>query len=104
MDHSATGILPDGSVFDSQGLMWQAQWEQGRVAVYAPDGALVQSVPVCGPNSSCPAFGGPDLTTLFCSTAMEHMSNAARATHPDAGKMFHLPGAGRGLPEPQVNS
>ncbi len=101
-DHSATGLLPDGSIFDAEGLMWQAQWEQGRVAVYQMDGSLVKTVPVCGPNSSCPAFGGDGLTTLFCTTAMEHMSPAERAANPDAGKMYYLPDAGKGVAEPQV--
>lgn len=101
-DHSASGILPDGAVFDAQGLMWQAQWGAGHVAVYQMDGTLVRTVPVCGPHSSCPAFGGADLSTLFCTTAMEHMSAADRATFPDAGKVFALPGAGKGLAEPQV--
>lgn len=102
MDHSATGILPDGSIFDADGLMWQAQWGSGHVAVYQMDGTLVNTVPVCGPHSSCPAFGGDGLTTLFCTTAMEHMSPADRTAMPDAGKVFSLPNAGKGLPEPQV--
>ena len=76
--------------------------EQGRVAVYQMDGSLVKTVPVCGPNSSCPAFGGEGLTTLFCTTAMEHMSAAERTANPDAGKMFYLPDAGKGVAEPRV--
>ena len=82
--------------------MWQAQWEQGRVAVYDMAGTLVKTVPVCGPNSSCPAFGGEGLTTLYCTTAMEHMTAADRAAFPDAGKVFYLPDAGKGVPEPRV--
>lgn len=101
-DHSASGLLPDGSVFDASGLMWQAQWGAGRVAAYQMDGTQVQSVPVCGPHSSCPAFGGEGLTTLFCTTALEGMSAQDRADHPDAGKVFCLPGAGQGLAEPAV--
>ncbi len=101
-DHSATGILPDGSIFDADGLMWQAQWGEGRVAVYQMDGTLVKTVPVCGPHSSCPAFGGEGLTTLFCTTAMEHMSPGARLAQPDAGKVFCLPEAGKGVAEPRV--
>ncbi len=101
-DHSTTGLLPDGSIFDAAGLMWQAHWGEGRVAVYQMDGSLVKTIPVCGPHSSCPAFGGEGLTVLFCTTAMEHMSPGARAAQPDAGKVFCLPNAGQGLPEPQI--
>ncbi len=101
-DLSATGIVPDGAVFDADGLMWQAQWGMGRVAVYDRAGTLLQTLPVCAPQASCPAFGGDDLTTLFCTTAMEHMSDKDRAAFADAGKVFSQPGAGKGLAEPQV--
>jgi sugar lactone lactonase YvrE len=101
-DHSPAMIYPDGSVFDGEGRLWQAQWGQGRVVVYGPDGALLRTVPVCGPHSSCPAFGGAGLTTLYCTTALEHMSQADRAAQPDAGKVFHLPNAGKGLAEPRI--
>lgn len=101
-DHSATGLLADGAIFDAAGLMWQAQWGAGRVAVYQMDGTLVKTIDVCGPQASCPAFGGEGLTTLFCTTALEHMTAADRAAHPDAGKVFYLPNAGKGLAEPQV--
>lgn len=102
LDFTGTDIYPDGAVTDAQGNFWNAQWGQGRVACYAPQGAFLSAVNVGAPHSSCPAFGGPELTTLFCTTALEEMSDAARAAHPDAGKLFAGPVATRGLPEPNV--
>ena len=65
------GFNPDGSVVDADGALWNAQWGAGRVARYLPDGTLDRIVKVGGMHASCPAFGGPDLQTLFVTTACE---------------------------------
>lgn len=102
LDLSAEALLPDGCTIDAEGNAWLAQWGMGRVAVYAPDGSFLRAIHVGGPHSSCPAFGGADLTTLFVTTAQEGMDAPALAAHPDAGKTFAAPHAGQGRPEPQV--
>jgi sugar lactone lactonase YvrE len=101
-DFTGTGIYPDGAVTDAAGNLWNAQWGASRVAAYAPDGTFLREVPVGAAHSSCPCFGGPDLTTLFCTTALEEMTKAAIAAAPDAGKVFVTPDVAKGLPEPQV--
>lgn len=102
LDLGPQGLTPDGAVICAEGLFWNAQWGASRVAAYAPDGTLVKTVPVPAPHSSCPAFGGPDLSVLYVTTAQEGMSAASLAAHPGAGRTFAIEGAGRGLPEPQV--
>jgi sugar lactone lactonase YvrE len=102
LDLRAEGLNPDGAVVDVEGVLWLAQWGAARVAAYGPDGQFLRAVPVGAPHSSCPAFGGPEMTTLFVTTAREGMSDQALAACPDAGKVFALPGIARGLPEPQV--
>ena len=102
LDLRQQGLYPDGAVIDAEGRFCNAQWGAGRVAVYAPDGSFLHEHPFPAPHTSCPAFGGPDLTTLFCTTALEEMSADAIAAAPDAGKTFALPNAGKGLPEPRV--
>ena len=102
VDLRAEGLNPDGAVTDADGNLWSAQWGASRVACYSPAGAFLRAVPIDAPHTSCPAFGGPDLTTLFCTTALQHMSPRVRAAHPDAGKTFAVEKAGRGLPEPRV--
>jgi sugar lactone lactonase YvrE len=103
LDLTADGLNPDGAVIDAEGRFWNAQWGAGRVAAYAPDGRFVTSVETPGaPHASCPAFGGPGMTTLFITTAREGLDAAARAANPASGQVFAFPGIARGLPEPQV--
>ena len=101
LDLRAEGLEPDGAVIAADGTLWLAQWGASRVAAYAPDGTYLTSVPFDAPHTSCPAFGGPDLTTLYCTTALEHMGATARANHPDSGKTFAATGIATGLPEPR---
>ncbi len=102
LDLAPQGLNPDGAVVDAAGLLWMAQWGAGRVAAYAPDGALVRTVEFDAPHTSCPAFGGPDLTTLFCTSAQEGLDAAARAANPQSGKVFAATNIARGQPEHRV--
>lgn len=103
LDLKPEGLNPDGAVIDAEGIFWNAQWGAGRVAAYAPDGRLLRAIDVLGaPQTSCPAFGGPDYTTLHVTTAYEHMDAATRAKHPASGQVFAFDGVAKGLPEPQV--
>jgi sugar lactone lactonase YvrE len=103
IDLDRAGLNPDGAVVDAEGRFWNAQWGAGRVAAYGPDGAFLEAVETPGAlQSSCPAFGGPDLSTLYVTTALEHMDAEARAKHPASGQVFAFPNVAKGLPEPQV--
>ena len=96
------GPEPDGAVIDAGGLMWLAKWGAAQVGVYGPDGSLQHSISFDAPHTSCPAFGGPDLSTLYCTTALEGMDDAARAAYPLAGMTFTAPTTTRGQPENRV--
>lgn len=102
LDLSGEGLNPDGAVIDAEGNMWVAQWGAGRVAAYDPRGTFVKAVTVGAPHSSCPAFGGADLSTLYCTTAQEGMDADTLKAHPQAGMVFVAEGAGRGQAEPAV--
>lgn len=96
-DLAAEGLNPDGAVIDTEGCLWNAQWGAGRVARYAPDGRLLAAHEVPAAQSSCPAFGGSALDTLFVTSAAEN--DPAEG----AGLTWRLDGIGvRGRPEPQV--
>jgi sugar lactone lactonase YvrE len=69
VDLRAEALSPDGSVVDATGNLWNAQWGASRVACYSPEGTFLRAVAVPASQSSCPAFGGPDLRTLFVTTA-----------------------------------
>ena len=91
----------DGAVIDAEGNIWNAQWDGWRIAKYAPDGLLLEEVPINAAHTSCPAFGGPDLTTLFCTTAGGRVTEADREKSPDHGKLFATETTTKGQAEHQ---
>lgn len=93
---------PDGAVTDSEGCLWNAQWGSARVARYGPDGRLLGTVELPTDHTSCPAFGGPDLTTLFVTSATQKLSETQSWAQIHAGQTFAIPAAGHGKPEPRV--
>ena len=82
IDLRGTEFRPDGAVVDTQGNLWNAQWGVGRVAGYDPTGAFLESFSFAARQTSCPAFGGKDMKTLFCTSA------AVGVEGPDQGKTF----------------
>lgn len=90
---------PDGSTIDAEGYMWNAQWDGWRLVRYAPDGSLdrVMDLPVQKPTSVM--FGGPDLSTLFVTTAIWDLTGEALRAQPMAGSLLALDVGVRGLPE-----
>ena len=102
LDLNPEGLNPDGSVIDAAGNLWNAQWGASRVACYAPDGTFLKAVAFPARHTSCPAFGGEGLTTLYCTTAREHLAPEVIAAEPQNGQTFAVPQAGRGLPEYKV--
>ena len=102
LDLTAEKLIPDGAVVDAAGTLWLAQWGAARVAAYDPQGRFVRAVSVDAPHASCPAFGGPNLTTLFCTTAREGLSPDTLAANPNSGKTFAAANIARGMPEYRV--
>ncbi|MDA7964044.1 SMP-30/gluconolactonase/LRE family protein [Ruegeria sp.] len=102
LDLRADGLEPDGAVTDAAGNIWIAQWGASRVAAYSPDGQFLQTVPFPAAHTSCPAFGGDDLSTLYCTTAREGLDAKTLKTQPANGMTFAAPGVARGLAEYRV--
>lgn len=96
IDLRGTDFRPDGAVVDAAGNLWNAQWGAGRVAGYAPDGSFLRAYEFAGRQTSCPAFGGPDLATLYCTSA------AVGLTGSDEGKTFTTPTDNTGQTEHRV--
>jgi sugar lactone lactonase YvrE len=91
-------LYPDGSVIDAEGGLWNAQWGAGRVARYRPDGTFDRAIPIAGRHSTCPAFGGPDLSDLFVTTATEGLEAPDR----HQGVLYRAARCAIGLAEPRV--
>ena len=102
LDLSGQPLGIDGAVIDAEGNIWNAQWNAWRVACYSPKGEFLREVAVPGAHSSCPAFGGPDLTTLFCTTAGGRVTDEDRARSADQGKLFAQENVAKGQAEHQV--
>jgi sugar lactone lactonase YvrE len=90
--------LPDGMTVDSEGGAWVCLFGGGSVRRYGEDGALdaVIGLPVTNPTSA--AFGGPDLRTLYVTSARHHLSEEQLAAEPLAGAVFALEPGVAGLP------
>lgn len=93
---------PDGAVVDAAGNLWNACWGGYAVACYGPDGELKETLALPTALITCPAFGGPDLTTLFVASARIDLNEEKRRQQPAAGKVFLCEGTGPGQPEHQV--
>lgn len=93
-------VAPDGSALDSEGYLWNAQWGGGRLVRYAPDGSVDRFVAMPVSQPTCCAFGGPDLATLYVTSAREGLSEAELARQPLAGSLFAFRPGVRGLPLP----
>lgn len=102
LDLSADGLNPDGAVVDADGNFWNAQWGASRVACYAPDGTFQRAVSFPASQTSCPAFGGPDMSTLFCTSARAGLPADELERAPQNGMTFYAETDTRGQEEHQV--
>src|SRR5512146_1119047 len=91
--------VPDGLTVDSEGCVWSAIWDGWRLIRYTPGGSIDREVrmPVQRP-SSC-MFGGPDLKTLYITSACVELGWQALRSGPLAGALFSLECEVPGLPE-----
>lgn len=91
---------PDGATVDADGYLWNARYQGGCLARFAPDGRLDRLIelPVSQPTSC--AFGGPDLRTLYVTTARQKLSAEVLAAEPLAGALLALDVGVAGLVEP----
>ena len=93
---------PDGAVVDSEGYLWNAKWGGSCVVRHAPDGAIDRIIEVPVSQVTCPAFGGPDLKTLFITTAAKNLSEDQLAAEKVAGGLFAIEVEIAGQPEARV--
>jgi sugar lactone lactonase YvrE/DNA-binding IclR family transcriptional regulator len=91
--------IPDGLAVDAEGFVWSAHWDGWCITRYDPDGRVdrVVNLPAPRPTSCC--FGGPDLSTLYVTTARIRLSAQQLAEAPLSGGVFAVEAGIRGLPE-----
>jgi sugar lactone lactonase YvrE len=97
--------VPDGITVDAEGCIWCAQWFREAIVRYRPDGSVDRKIRIPAPQISSLAFGGPDLTDIFVTSAAkpDALSLAPSGFNPETasagGKLFRLNLSIPGKPE-----
>jgi len=93
---------PDGLTVDAEGGIWCAIFGSSCVVRYLPDGTLDRTIrlPVSCPTSCM--LGGPDLRTLFVTSARYSLSEDELRQQPFAGSVFAFQVDVPGIPEPML--
>jgi D-xylonolactonase len=61
--------MPDGLTVDAEGFVWSAQWYGSQVVRYDPEGKVERRIEMPVAQVTSVAFGGPDLTELYITSA-----------------------------------
>lgn len=81
---------PDGMTVDAEGGLWIAHWGAGKLTRRDSAGRALKTITLpCSQVSSC-TFGGPDLKTLFITTAAVGLSPRQLEQEPLAGGLFSI--------------
>jgi sugar lactone lactonase YvrE len=84
---------PDGLTVDADGAIWVALWGGSVLRRYLPDGALDRVLPLPVTHPTTCAFGGPDLSDLYITSAVIALSEDQRRQQPAGGAILrHRPG------------
>ena len=92
------GGRPDGGAVDAEGAYWCAMYEGARLCRFAPDGRLLQELPLPARCPTMPCFGGPDLRTLYVTTATENRPAEELKALPLSGRVLSVRVGVPGLP------
>ena len=80
---------PDGMTTDAAGRLWICHWGGACVTCHDPDTTEeLARIPLPTAHVTNVAFGGPDLRTLFITTARHELSEGQLAAQPLAGGLF----------------
>jgi sugar lactone lactonase YvrE len=92
---------PDGGAVDSAGNYWTAFYRGGKVVKLSPRGDVLAEFAIPAMCPTMCAFGGPDLATLYVTTARQLRETDELARLPQSGGVFAMPVDTPGLPEPR---
>jgi sugar lactone lactonase YvrE len=89
--------FPDGLTVDAEGGVWSNHVGAGRIVRYLPDGKIDRIIEMPVPRATGCAFGGPNLDTLYITSARETMTPAELELYPLSGSLFAYSGGIRGI-------
>ncbi|HZF81314.1 MAG TPA: SMP-30/gluconolactonase/LRE family protein [Rubrivivax sp.] len=98
LDLAHYGGRPDGAAVDVEGCYWVAMYEGQRLLRIAPDGRVLQELPLPVRCPTMPCFGGTDLCTLYVTTARDKRPADELAAQPLAGCVLQMRVSVPGLP------
>ncbi len=99
-DDRMTPGRPDGGTVDTEGNLWVARPRGSCLARITPEGVVDQLIHVPATHPTACVFGGPDLRTLYITTARQRLTEAELAPQPMAGDLFAIELEVGGLQEP----
>ncbi len=80
--------LPDGIAVDTDGYVWVALFGAGAVRRYSPGGCIDRDIRLPVTLVTSVAFGGPDLSDLYITTARHRLTPQEHARQTHAGSVF----------------
>jgi sugar lactone lactonase YvrE len=80
--------IPDGLAVDAEGAVWLALYGSGTVVRITSDGQEDDQITIAAAQATSCAFGGPDLRTLFITSASEGFAPGDFDAQPGAGALF----------------
>ena len=81
----------DGAAMDADGGYWTVLYGGGKLIRVTPDGNLDRAIPLPVTQPTMPAFGGPDMKTIFITSAFQKLGKDELAPQPLAGGLFAVP-------------
>ncbi len=82
------GGRPDGAAVDSEDTYWCAMYEGARILRLAPSGEVLLEIPLPVKCPTMVAFGGPELKTLYVTSARHNRSQDELHRHPLSGSIL----------------
>ncbi len=93
---------PDGPVVDAEGCVWTGLYLGSHVARFSPAGELLSTVAIPARDVTKMAFGGPDLDTVYVTSATKNMDPQDMQQYPAAGGLFAFQSPVKGFAQPQA--
>jgi sugar lactone lactonase YvrE len=91
--------VPDGLTVDAEGCIWCALWNGWRIVRFDPKGQVMSEIRVPVQRVTACTFGGPELDTLYITTAWNNLTPDERAAQPQAGDLFQFQPGVKGMAE-----
>jgi L-arabinonolactonase len=88
--HVPTKGRPDGACVDIDGCYWFAAVDAGLIVRVDPDGREMETIQLPVSRPSKPAFGGPNMTTLFVTSMRAGLAPDELKQQPFAGSVFEI--------------